>query len=189
MNRFPARPFTRGTALLLCFLLLPLYQLQGAGGTGTDKSKLEGPFNWCKKYYLDGKYWETVRKLELLLTFVDEKDRELLARIYLLLGAAREKMGKIVKARDYYKKARKVMGDGEDIPEIEEIDFGGMVEYQRIIMGNTQPLMERVIEIEARRPRKKTVSPVLVLGAMAAAAGILVFLILKKRGLPHRRGL
>lgn len=188
MNRLPARPFTRGIALLLCLLLLPLHQLPGANGAGTDKSKLEGLFNWSKKYYLDGKYWETVRKLELLLTFVDEKDRQLLARVYLLLGAAREKMGKIVKARNYYKEAKKIIGDGQDIPKIEEIDFGSMVEYQRIIMGNTQPLMERVIEIESRRPKKKTVAPALVLGTMAVMAGVLMFLILKRKKASERSG-
>jgi formylglycine-generating enzyme required for sulfatase activity len=80
------------------------------------------------------------------------------------------------------------MGDREGIPGIEEIDFGGMVEYQRIIMGNTQPLMERVIEIEARRPKKKTLSPLLVLGAVAAAAGVLVFLILKNKRASERSG-
>ena len=108
------------------------------------ESRLEGPFNWAKKYYLDGKYREAARKLELLLSYIDEKNREFKGKVYLLLGAAKEKIGKITGARKNYTEAKKVTG--KQVIEIEDIDFSDLAEYQRIIMGNTRPLMERVIE-------------------------------------------
>jgi formylglycine-generating enzyme required for sulfatase activity len=151
----------------------------GSLPSNNSESRLEGPFNWAKKHYLEGKYGETARKLELLLTYMTEEDRELNGRIYLLLGAAKEKMGKIVEARKNYTQAKQFIG--KQVIAIEDIDFSDLVEYQRIIMENTKPLMERVIEREAHRPKKKQISPLLVIAGVAVVAGIVAVLLLKKK--------
>jgi formylglycine-generating enzyme required for sulfatase activity len=173
MIRFDRHPMTKFVALLLCFLLLG-----GSLPSHNRESRLQGPFNWAKKHYLEGKYGETARKLELLLTYMTDEDRELNGRIYLLLGAAKEKMGKIEEARKYYLEAKKMVG--KQVTAIEEIDFSDLVEYQRIIMDNTGPLMQRVIEREAHRPKKKKISPLLVIACVAVVAGIVAFLLLRK---------
>jgi len=174
MIRFNRHPITKCVALVLCFLLIG-----GSLPSNNRESRLEGPFNWAKKHYLEGKYGETARKLELLLTYMTEEDRELNGRIYLLLGAAKEKMGKIVEARKNYTEAKKVAG--KQVTAIKDIDFSDLVEYQRIIMENTKPLMERVIEREAHRPKKKQISPLLVIAGIAVVAGIVALLLLKKK--------
>ncbi len=168
MARFYRHPITRCTALSLCFLLLPLPRWADAGG-----NKLHGLFNWAKKQYMEGKYRETAGKLDILLTYTGKNDRELIAKIHLLRGAANEKMGRIVAARQDYIKAKKMAGKGL---AIENIDFLDLVEYQRIVMGNTRPLKKRVIEREARRPRKKTISPFLVAAGFAVTVGLVIFL-------------
>jgi formylglycine-generating enzyme required for sulfatase activity len=165
------------TAVLLCLLLIPVNL---PPHTRDNKNKLEIPFNWAKKHYLDGKYRVSAATLELLLSFLDETDKELTGRIWLLLGAANEKMGKLVTARDYYKKAKKIAGK----PVIREIDLSNLVEYQRIIMDNTKPLMEKVIEREAHRPKKKQASFLLVAALVAVAAAIVAVLIINKRKTP-----
>ncbi len=174
MIRFQRYPITKYVALFLCFLLLG-----GSLPSNNRDSRLEGPFNWAKKHYLEGKYGETIRKLEFLLTYMTDEDRELNGKIYLLLGAAKEKMGKIVEARKNYMEAKQVAG--KEAIELEDIDFSDLVEYQRIIMDNTKPLMERVIEREALRPKKKQISPLLVIAGIAVVAGIVALLLLKKK--------
>jgi len=174
MIRFHRHPMTKFIALFLCFLLFG-----GSLPSNNSESRLEGPFNWAKKHYLEGKYGETARKLELLLTYMTDEDRELNGRIYLLLGAAKEKMGKIEEAKKYYLEAKKVAG--KQVVAIEDIDLSDLVEYQRIILENTKPLMERVIEREALRPKKKQISPLLVIASVAVVAGIVAVLLLKKK--------
>ena len=174
MIRFYRHPMTKFVALLLCFLLLG-----GSLPSLNRESRLEGPFNWAKKHYLEGKYGETARKLELLLTYMTDEDRELNGRIYLLLGAAKEKMGKIEEARKYYLEAKQV--SAKQVIIIDDIDFSDLAEYQRIIMGNTRPLMEGVIERETHRPKKKKISPLLVIACVAVVAGIVAFILLKKK--------
>lgn len=174
MIRFHSHPGAKYVALFLCFLLFG-----GSLPSNNKESKLEGPFNWAKKYYLEGKYREASRKLELLLSYIDEKNREFKGKVHLLLGASKEKMGKITGARKNYMEAKKVIG--KQVIEIEGIDFSDLVEYQRIITGNDKPLMARVIEREARKPKKKQISPLLVIAGIAVVAGIAALFILKKK--------
>ena len=179
------------TAVLLCLLLIPVNMpssppcpsraVSSAPAphvhSADNKSDLEIPFNWAIKHYLDGKYRSAAATLELLLSFLDESDKELTGRIWLLLGAANEKIGKLVTAREYYKKAKKLAGR----PEIKGIDLSNLIEYQRIIMDNTKPLMEKVIEREALKPKKKQVSPLLAAAGAAVVAAIIALLIINKR--------
>lgn len=169
MARFYRHPVTRCAALLLCFLLLPPTLWADPG-----ENKLQGLFNWAKKHYMEGKYRETAGKLEVLLTYTGKEDRELIAKIHLLRGAANEKMGKLVDAGKNYNKAKKMAGKGL---VIEDIDFLDLAEYQRIILGNTRPLKERVIEREALKPGKKTISPLLVLAGFVVTAGLVALLL------------
>ena len=174
MMQFHRHPVTKFVALFLCFLLF--------GGNllpNNRESRLEGPFNWAKKYYLEGKYREVARKLELLLSYIDEKNREFKGKVYLLLGAAKEKIGKITGARKHYMEAKKVTG--KQVIKVKDIDFSDLVEYQRIMMDNTKPMMERVIERETLRPKKKQISPLLVIASVAVVAGIVALLLLKKK--------
>lgn len=173
MARFYRHPVSRCAALLLCFLLLPPAQWADSG-----ENKFKGLFNWAKKHYMEGKYRETAGKLDILLTYTGKEDRELIAKIHLLRGAAFEKMGRIVAARQDYMKAKKMAGKGA---VIEDIDFLDLVEYQRIILGNTRPLRKQVIEREARGPKKKKMSPLLEFVGFAAAVGFVVLLVLTKK--------
>ena len=173
MIRLYRHPVSGCAALLLCLLmLLP------AQGADSGENRFHGLFNWAKKHYMEGKYRETANKLDILLTYMGKQDRELIAKIHLLRGAAFEKMGKIVAARQDYMKVRKMEGKG---PVIEDIDFLDLVEYQRIILGNTRPLKKRVIEREARKPKKKIVSQLLELACFAVTAGFVVLLVLARR--------
>jgi len=170
MARYYRHPVTGCAALLLCFLLLPPAQWADPG-----ENNLQGLFNWAKKSYMEGKYRETAGKLEMLLTYTGKEDRELIAKIHLLWGAANEKMGRFVDAGKNYIKAKKMAGKG---PAIKDVDFSDLVEYQRIILGNTRPLKKQVIEKEARGPKKKTMSPLLVLAGFAVTAGLVALLLL-----------
>ena len=134
MMQFHRHPVAKFAALFLCFLLFV-----GNLPSNNKESRLEGPFNWAKKYYLDGKYREAARKLELLLSYIDEKNREFKGKVYLLLGAAKEKIGKITGARKNYMEAKKVTG--KQVIKVKDIDFSDLVEYQRIMMDNTKPMM------------------------------------------------
>lgn len=177
-------------ALFLCVLIfeIPL-RMRLPADTDTGMGKLGGAFFWAKKYYLEGKYNETARKLELLLSYidtekVDEDDdlRKLQARIWLLLGAANEKLRKIVTARENYKRSNELAAAGKQKLEIEieEIDFSDLVEYQRIIIGNKNPSVERLILKEAVRPKKKKISPLLAVATIVIMAGLATLFLLKK---------
>lgn len=159
-----------GLALLLCLLLaLPQYPAP------VNQNKYTPPFNWAVKNYLDGHYRETLQKLTLLLTFLDDApdSAELKINTLLLMGAACEKMGRIVEARRYYKSARE-NADNRKVA-LKRINIDELVEYQRVIMDNTVPLMERVVEIESRRPKPKRASVTLVLAGFLVVLGIAIF--------------
>ena len=183
----------RFTALLLCFLILQIpLQMRQSAETDTGNDKLEWAFNWAKKSYLEGRYRETVEKLELLLSYFDKGGStdhnelmELYIKIRLLLGAANEKLRRIEKARENYIKAQKSAVGRERNLEVEDIDFSSLVEYQRIIMGNKSVVFkERVIAKEVVKPKKKKISPFLIITGLAVAVGVAMLFLLKKKKAP-----
>lgn len=185
MNRFRRRRITRVMVLILC-LLLPALPLPPDVPTSTAKqetadaredTRLESIFHWGKKHFLDGKYREAAGMLDLLLSYLDDGDRRLEGKTRMLLGAANEKLGRIVAARKQYKIARAM----NTPPGVEGLDFSYLVEYQRIIMDNTKPMMERVIEREAHRPKKKQVSPWMTVLGLTVVAAITAFIVINKK--------
>lgn len=167
-------------ALVLCLLFLqvnlpPL-------GREDSYNKLDAAFQWAKKSYIEGKYRECSQKLDLLLTFLEPGHKTLRVQVLLLLGAANEKMGQILEARGNYKAAKELAGEG--IITIADVDVGELVEFQRVIMGNIQPLMERVIEREARRPKRKKTSVLMFIAGLTVVAGLVAFIMLKKETQP-----
>ncbi len=118
--------------LMFCALLL----LWSHHAYGTDEfSQLMGTFNWAKKYYLEGKYRDSIKKLEVLLTFIDKENpdetyRSLWGKVNLLLAAANEKTGRKEEAKLYYHNvktlAEELKSTGSPLTWITEIDFSNL---------------------------------------------------------------
>jgi uncharacterized repeat protein (TIGR02543 family) len=138
---------------------------------------LEGLFKWAIKNYLDGKYREVTKDLELLLSYCDEEHKELEGKIYLLLGAVHEQLGNTREARKNYQLSSELL----PTPSLEKVDLTSLKEYQRIIMNKQKPLVPGIIEKPKAKPKKRQSSSLfyLVLGGVAAA-GVAVLFLLKK---------
>ena len=115
MARFQKRFITRAMTLLLAFLLCRGDFLLSQQDRGKDWIKTL--FRWAAMDYQAGKYREAVESLQLLLSYFDEReegkrkdvehqDKELPGKIYLLLGAAYERLGDIHQARKNYRLSR-----------------------------------------------------------------------------------
>jgi formylglycine-generating enzyme required for sulfatase activity len=142
------------------------------------ETDLEGPFKWAIKNYLEGKYREVSKDLELLLSLCDEHHKELKGKIYLLLGAAYEQLGEIEKAKKNYQLSLELLKN----PAVEGVDLTSLLEYQRIIMKKSKPVTRKIIEKPISRPkRKKRISPLYLVAGGALLAGLTVALLLKKK--------
>ncbi|NIM79032.1 MAG: SUMF1/EgtB/PvdO family nonheme iron enzyme [Candidatus Aminicenantes bacterium] len=190
MARPQKRFITRTMALLLAFLLF-----QGdfsLSQQDREKDRLKTSFRWAAMEYQAGKYREAVKNLQLLLSYFEEReegkrkdiehqDKELQGKIYLLLGAAYERLGDIHQARQNYRLSRELLEN----PEIEGINVGGLVEYQRIIMKKKKPVKRRIIEKPGFKPKKKRRSPVLIIVGVAVIGALVTAQLLnenKSRG-------
>ncbi len=185
LGRIPAAKPTRWVVVVLTMFLLHGAVSGGGYLQERESDRLEGLFQWCKKYFLEGKYYEATRKLELLMDYLEPDNREhrrLSAKTLILLGASNERMGKLVAARAYYKRVRGIMDKELPAKAVEDIDFRYLVEYQRVVMDNSRPLMERVIERVARRPAKKRFSPKLALIGLAVVVALTAFVMARKQG-------
>jgi formylglycine-generating enzyme required for sulfatase activity len=139
---------------------------------------LEGLFQWSVKNYLEEKYWEVSKDLELLLSFCDEDHNQLKGKIYLLLGAAYEQLGEIEKAKKNYQLSHELLEN----PAVEGINLTSLPEYQRIIMKKQKPVTRKIIEKPITRPkRKKRISLLYVIGGGALLVGLTVAFVLKKK--------
>lgn len=178
MARLQKRFITRAMALLLAFLLCRGDFSLSQQDEETDRLKTF--FRWAAMDYQAGKYREAVKCLQLLLSYFEEReegkrkdiehqDKELPGKIYLLLGAAYERLGDIRQARKNYRLSRELLEN----PEIEGIDLSGLVEYQRIIMKKKKPVKGGIIEKPGIKLKKKRKSPVLILVGVAVT-GVLV---------------
>jgi uncharacterized repeat protein (TIGR02543 family) len=137
---------------------------------------LEGLFKWAIKNYLDGKYWEVAKDLDLLLSYCDEDHNELKGKIYLLLGAVQEQLGNIPEARKNYQLSRDLLS----APSIEKVDLTSLKEYQRFILNKQKPVESRIIEKPKAKPvKKKPAALLLVLGGVVIA-GVAALMVMKK---------
>jgi uncharacterized repeat protein (TIGR02543 family) len=172
VTRFKHHGTTKLTALFLALGLLWGGQLIFSRETGLD-----GLFKWAIKNYLDGKYREAAKDLELLLSYCDEDNNELKGKIYLLLGAVNEQLGNIPEAKKNYQLAGELLPD----PAIEKVDLTSLKEYRRIVMNKQKPLESGIIEKPTAKPKKRKSSSLsyLVLGGIVIA-GVAALLLLKK---------
>lgn len=173
------------TKLIALFLVLGL--LLAGQSIFPRETGLEGPFQWSIKNYLDEKYWEVSKDLELLLSFCDGNHNQLKGKIYLLLGAACEQLGEIEKAKKNYHLAFELL----EKPIVEEIDLTSLPEYQLMIIKKQKPftrekidrpITRRIIEKPISRPkRKKRISPLYLIAGGALLAAVAVAFVLKKK--------
>lgn len=164
------------TKLIAFFLALGL--LLGGQLVFPRETRLEGIFQWSVKNYLEGKYWDVSKDLELLLSFCDENYKELKGKIYLLLGAVYEQLGEIAEAKQHYQLSLELLEN----PVIDGIDFTSLQEYQRLIMKKQKPVTRKIIEKPIPRPkRKKRVSSLYMVAGGALLAGVVIAFVLKKK--------
>jgi formylglycine-generating enzyme required for sulfatase activity len=167
--KYLQRPYKNKVIIFFLCLLLITVNLPSA----PQNNQLEGLFYWAKKYYLEGMYRESVRKLQALLQYTKKEDSVLIGKVHLLLGAAYEKMGKFdIAKKNYYISIR-----DEARPIIDEIDFTELIEYQRIILKNKNASIENMIEKERVKPKKRKKSPLLIIAGIAALTALIIFFI------------
>ena len=141
--------------------------------TETD---LEGLFKWAVKNYLEGKYREVGKDLELLLSYCDEDHNQLKGKIHLLLGAAYEQLGNLREARKNYRLSQELL----ETYSIEGVDLTLLEEYRHIFMKQPQPLGPGIIVKPKKKPAKRKLSPLLLVLGGVAVAGVAALLVLKK---------
>jgi hypothetical protein len=159
-------------------LFLALALLWGGKMILPRETGLEGLFEWAIKNYLDGKYREVIKDLELLLSYCDEEHNQLKGKIYLLLGAAHEQLGNIREAKKNYQLSSELLPD----PAIEKIDLTSLKEYQLIVMNKEKPLAPGIIEKpKVKSVKRKPSMLYLVLGGVVLAGVATLFLLKKDR--------
>jgi formylglycine-generating enzyme required for sulfatase activity len=166
--------------------------------SASDRGKLLGAFNWAKKYYLEGKFREAEKRLELLLSYFEfetngtQNDTDmnleswrLLGKIYLMLGAVSEKLGKKKRAGSFYKRARTVANRlkaaGEPGIVIEELDFSDLLEGQQYAGGFNLNTFTGYIAKEMAKPKKKKVPILLIIAGTALVATVALMFMIKKK--------
>jgi formylglycine-generating enzyme required for sulfatase activity len=159
-------------------LFLALGLLWGGQSIFPQETNLEGLFKWAIKNYLEGKYREVSKDLELLLSYCSEDHKQLKGKIHLLLGAVHEQLGEIDKARQNYRLAFELVQN----PAIDEIDLTSLQEYQRIFMKKLKSLQRKIIEKPISRPeRKKRISPLYMVAGAVLIVGVVIAFVLKKK--------
>jgi formylglycine-generating enzyme required for sulfatase activity len=173
------------TKLIAFFLVLGL--LSGGQTIFPRETNLEGLLKWSVKNYLEEKYWEVIKDLELLLSFCDETQNQLKGKTYLLMGAAYEQLGEIEKAKKNYQLSLELL----EKPMIDGVDLTSLPEYQRMIMKKQNPvtwkkiegpITRKIIEKPISRPKRKKRIPLLYLAAGAVLiTGIVIAFVSKKK--------
>ena len=164
---------TKGIALFLAVGLLWGGQSIFPRETEIDP---EGLFKWAIKNYLEGKYREVGKDLELLLSYCDEDHNQLKGKIHLLLGAAHEQLGNPREARKNYRLSQELL----ETYSIEGVDLTLLEEYRRIFMNQPQPLWPGIIVKPKKKPAKRKPLPVALILAGVTVAGVAALLVLKK---------
>lgn len=171
MTGFKHHCTTKGIALFLAVGLL-----WGGQSIFPRETNLDGLFKWSIKDYLEGKYREVSKDLELLLSYCDEDHNQLKGKIYLLLGAVHEQLDDIPEARKYYHLSREI----SKTLSIESVDFTFLKEYQRIFNNKQKPAEPGIIEKPKAKPAKRKPSVLLLILGGVVIAGVAALLLLKK---------
>jgi formylglycine-generating enzyme required for sulfatase activity len=193
-------PFIKVIVLCLCVLLLRWdLPINSETGPPSDLYQLESAIEWAKHYYRDGKFMEAKKKLEVLFSFmdsgdekskdgsIDEKSERLYGKIWLLLGAINEKMGRKQAARDYYQRAKsssqKLIAAGKPGVEIAELDFINLPEGQLVFLGQQQVYTPSTgsIEKESVKKKKKKIPLLWIIAGIATVAALTAVLLIKKK--------
>jgi len=110
---------------------------------GENHINLKGIFQWTVNDYRCEKYREVIKDLEVLTSYFEErnKKRELLeGKIYLLMGAAYEKLRQNAKAEKNYRIAKKIFKCYNNVEiRLEGIDFKPLKYYRKIILEKKNP--------------------------------------------------
>jgi formylglycine-generating enzyme required for sulfatase activity len=200
LKRFK-HPMFKITVVLICVFLLRM-DLPTQTGRGNYKAM----FSWAKRDYLEGKFSNAQKQLEVLLTFLspekieregvetDKASARLAGKVWLLLGAVNEKIGRTKDAGNYYNKARTVSAQlktlGHQGVEIEELDFGQLpIGKRHFILGKKDivsspprtPVTYGRIEKEAGKTKKKKNRTFIIIAAGVAAIVGLAILLAKKK--------
>ena len=166
---------TKGIALFVAVGLLLGGQSIFPRETETN---LESLFKWAIKNYLEGKYREVSKDLELLLSYCDEDHNQLKGKIYLLLGAVYEQLGDFDKARKNYRLSLELLQN----PTIDEIDLTSLQEYRDIVMEKQKPIPREIIEKPIARPkRKKRISRLYIIAGGVLLVGLVAAFVLQKK--------
>jgi hypothetical protein len=171
-------------ALVLVFFI---FQGDFSAYVNAQESDYAAHFSKARQDYQQGNYQEVTNRLERLLAYVGDENKELLGKIYLLLGAAYEQQGKIIEARKHYTLCKQFLKK----PVIEGLDFSSLIEYQTIILGKRPGEAKddgiiRGPEIPGPGGKKKKKFPVLLVVAGIAVVVVLVALLGKKKSEPKK---
>jgi hypothetical protein len=149
------------------------------------ETNLDSLFKWAIKNYLEGKYREVIKDLELLLSYCSEDQKQLRGKIHLLMGAAHEQLGNPREARENYQSSLELL----ETYSIEGVDLTLLEEYQRIFMNKQKPVKPGIIVKPKEKPKKRKPAVLwLILGGVVIAGGA-ALLVLKKEttsGLPDQ---
>jgi hypothetical protein len=170
------------TKWIVLFLALGLFW--GGHSLLPRETNLDSLFKWSIKNYLDGKYREVIKDLELLLSYCSEDQKQLRGKIYLLLGAAHEQLGNPREARENYQSSLELL----ETYTIEGVDLTLLEEYQSIFMNKQKPVKPGIIVKPKAKPKKRKPGVLwLILGGVVIAGGA-ALLVLKKDTTPALPG-
>jgi len=155
-----------------------------------QEAKMDKLFQWAKMDYNAGKYRDVATDLELILSYYGKEAKaknqtgglKLKGKIYLLLGATYEKLGRIPEAKENYKMAKMLLAE-QDL-QFEDVNFNDLTVYRQIIDNKEEPVQTEIniIERPTVKPRKKKKSLWLFLtGGVLIAGAVVTLLLLNKK--------
>jgi len=190
-------------ACALALMVLLVYTPVSHGYTGrSSTSETADFFQEALKAYQSGSYETAAAKLAMITNFQLEKDPEIKAKIYLLLGACREKTGESEKAKDYFMQLKNAIEEGEidrvpplpgiepeSFPSYREIFSGGSfftykqpVPVSEVIKNNVIHAPRKSAEKKEKEKKKKKFPWMLAVGAVVIIGTVAVLLLSAKKG-------
>jgi len=166
-------------ALIVAFLIL-----QGDISVYAKKDDYKLQFAQAKQAFLSGNFkqatdsLERIHRIGRLLGDFNDDDKSFLARVYLLLGAAYEKLEEFEAAGKNYALSKNL----QENVVIEGIDLSSLIEFQRIILGKNLPPQKKskkIIEKSVLKKKKKF--PWLLVVGGVVVVGVVLALLLKKK--------
>jgi len=177
--------------LKLISLLLIFFLIHGDMLLFPQTERLEKLFLWAKMDFNSGKYRDVAGDLELILSYYGKEGKEdkkpgrmkLKGKIYLLLGATYEHLGRIPEAKEHYKSA-KLLLDKEEL-KFPDVYLDDLTQYRQIVLEEKSPSplrqQKNVIERPIVKPRKKKRTFLILLAAGVVIAGTITALMLTNK--------